>query len=147
MDHADERREVAMSYYARNPDDLTEAEERKLQGPLTKQQSQATARALTALIVGRDKIEDTGMLNRTPAKRLREALDAIDDTPFGDLNKLFDQMAKDCDAAVSIEEDLLTALRNLTLRLDDHFGNAGPDTDWKEQAAARAAIARATGAA
>lgn len=60
-----------MSYYARNPDDLTEVEERELQGPLTKQQRQATAAALTEIIRSRDMIEtDSEQL-----ARLRQAID------------------------------------------------------------------------
>jgi hypothetical protein len=44
---------------------------------------------------------------------------------------------------IAAAPDLVEALSNLMRRLDDHFGGPNSNADWKEQEAARAALAKA----
>ena len=46
-------------------------------------------------------------------------------------------------AAEAINKELVGALGSLIRRLDSHFGGRDRSTDWKEQAEARAALAKA----
>jgi hypothetical protein len=49
-------------------------------------------------------------------------------------------------ALIAAAPDLREALEKLMARLDEHFGGPNRSGDWEEQAAARAALAKANGA-